>query len=61
MKTDSPGPGVYEYKPKIIETQGIKFKGSSYDYIEKERRKIPGPIYEPKIIDSAPKYSIGKS
>lgn len=51
MALKTPGPGKYEYKEKILEMPGIKFKGSNYDPITKELKKIPGSgTYEPKLI-----------
>jgi hypothetical protein len=45
----TPPPGSYEYKSKILEMPGIKFKGSSYDPVMKEKKKIPGlGLYDPK-------------
>ncbi|CAD8080390.1 unnamed protein product [Paramecium primaurelia] len=61
IPTSAPLPGKYEYQSKIIETQGIVFKGSSYDPITKEIHSRPGPgIYNPEKKSSSPQYLFPK-
>ncbi|CAK90508.1 unnamed protein product (macronuclear) [Paramecium tetraurelia] len=62
IPTSAPLPGKYEYQSKIIESQGIVFKGSSYDPIIKEIHSRPGPgIYNPEKKSSSPQYLFPKS
>ena len=45
----TPPPGTYEYKSMIVEAPGIRFKGSSFDALERARKNMPGVgSYEPK-------------